>query len=200
MKRTVINIVFTLGLLISQSGIAQTLPKVVPDKPTTNTPFIIPTLSFPTTKIGDNRQAHLQQLSQYEKDRQEYLLIEKARKEAQRDFAPRNVLYELPSYKNHPRSSHYSQAFEQLLQMNVDSFSTKKATFLIENAFYDGMKNYNDFEKVISNTTQFIRDIMKDKSLNPNNDIDKNQVLFAFMTDTLSVGGRTQLSIQLRFQ
>ena len=191
MKEKGKNIILVLCLLTSFSAFSQKLPKIVPNKPTAKVNIVSPMTIFLSKNINDKGQRHLQQLFQYEKDRQEYLLREKARKEAQRDFALKNVLYELPSYKNHPRSSHYAQAFEQLLKMNVDSFSTKKATFLIENAFYDGMKNYSYFEKVISNTTQFIGEIMKDQNLDPNNNIDKNQVLFAFMTDTLSIGERT---------
>ena len=83
MKKIITHIILVLGLLTFQRVAPQQLPKVTPQKPAaTNTSFVIPTLSFPTLKIDDHRQKHLRQLSQYEKDRQEYLLREKALKDA----------------------------------------------------------------------------------------------------------------------
>lgn len=191
MKEKIKHIILLIGLLTSFSVLSQTLPKVVPAKPTAKVSVVSPLTIFPSKNIDDKGRRHLRQLSQFEKDRQEYLLREKALKDVRKDIAKRNVLYGLPSYRNHPRSTYYVQAFEQLKQMNVDSFSVKEATFLIENAFYDNTKSNEEFERIIKNSTSFIKDVIKQQKLDIDNDIDKNQVLFAFMTDTLSVGGRT---------
>lgn len=193
MKKEIRNIIYFIGLLTYSTSIAQTLPKVTLKKPTANRTLINPTLIFPSTKIDDLGKRHLKQLSQFERDQLEYQQREKALRDVRKEMANRNkaVLYELPSFKHDKRTFYYQNAFEQLKQMKVDSFSLKKATFLIENAFYDNTKSYKEFERIISNTTQFIKDVIADQNLDVKNDIDKNQVLFAFMTDTLSVGGKT---------
>lgn len=190
MKKKIKHTIYLIGLLTYCFSTAQTLPKVTPKKPTANKSFV--TL-FPLIKINDQRQRHLNQLSQFEKDQLEYQQREKALIDVRKDMANRNkaVLYKLPSFKHDKRTFYFQKAFEQLKQMKVDSFSLKKATFLIENAFYDNTKSYKEFERIISNTTQFIKDVITDQNLDVKNNIDKNQVLFSFMTDTLSVGGKT---------
>ena len=61
---------------------------------------------------------------------------------------------------------------------------------MIENAFYDNTKSFEEFERIVKNSVSFIKDVIKEQKLDIDNDIDKNQILFAFMTDTLSAGGR----------
>lgn len=116
---------------------------------------------------------------------------EQRRIEAQRqlyaDLKTERVNFALPSKSHVPGTQFYRKAFDSLLKMNPNDFSVKKATFIIENAFYEEQKNYDEFNKTIKQTGDFLRTKMKELGYDPNNNLAKNFMLFQFFADTLEI-------------
>lgn len=92
-----------------------------------------------------------------------------------------------PSYQNAKGAQQYRNAYAELLPMQYGSFSAKKATFIVENAYYEGEKDYSEFEKTIERTGDFLREKMEDLDLDNKSNLDKNYLLFQFFADTLEL-------------
>lgn len=186
----VVIVLFSIGV----SG--QQLPDVLPKTPTTTpikviTPTNSPTQArMPSVVVpNNNRTRHQQQLAQFERDRQEVVQREAELKKVQADLVKRNgVQYTFPNLKNNPERQYYKEAFGKLNQMNPDEFSIKEANFIVENAYYNNSNDYNEYEKAIRNSKDFIELAMKDRSQDLNNNLAKNLTIFQFMADTLKVG------------
>jgi len=74
-----------------------------------------------------------------------------------------------------------------LAELNADNFSLKKATFIIENAYYEEKQNYAEFEKVVKQTGNFLREKMDELGYDQNRNLAKNFILFKFFSDTLQI-------------
>lgn len=113
------------------------------------------------------------------------------RREAQRklyaELKTNRINYSLPSYGQIESTKYYRNAFEQLNAMNPKNFSVKKATFIIENAYFQKQKNYDDFNKIIEQTGDFLQTKMDELGYNPNSNLAKNFMLFQFFADTLQI-------------
>jgi hypothetical protein len=200
---------FLLGLLLANSSFGQNIPDLMPKTPQVSTFEIInPNLSPTRTTTNSQSSARFynpnpnnqKQLAQYERDRLRVEQEKNARRQLYKDLNEnRPILYELPYARNSLNSRHFYAAFDSLQKMNANNYSIKEATFLIENAFYDNNKSFDEFDKTVKSTTEFIKQVMVQQKLDPSNDIDKNQTLFAFMTDTLSVNGNTHYPFKYDF-
>lgn len=206
-----INVLYILQAIIistvSSGTFAQTLPNVLPSTPQPST-FQVQRVGISPSgqpqrnyRLPTNTNPNYQrQISQYEKDRLEVQRMEELKRSINRDLNKiRTIQYALPGRGINPKGAFYHQAFDNLQKMNPDEFSIKDATFIIENAFYDNQKSYQEYEEVISNTTQFIAEAMIEQKLDFNDNVDKNQTIFAFITDTLSAGGRTHYPYRYDF-
>ena len=197
MKISTLHIIILL-LLIGFIANAQTLPNVVPPTPQpitfrVVTPSQSPTVNYRTPQIPTSypnpNTRNQQQLAQYERDRQQVLQREAELKKLRADLAKRNsVHYTFPNFKNDASRQYYKQAFEKLNQLDPDNFSVKQANFIVENAYYDNGNNYNEYSKAITNSKEFIELAMKNRGIDPSNDLAKNLTIFQFMADTLKVG------------
>ncbi len=196
MKISVLHIIIPLSLLGFAAN-AQTLPKVVPTTPQPTrlkviTPNQSPTVNYrlpqtPTTYRPNSR--HQQQLAQYERDRLQVLEREAELNKLRADLEKRkSVQYAFSNLKNDVSRQYYRQAFEKLNQLNPDNFSIKQANFIVENAYDDDSNDYNEYSKAITNSKEFIELAMKNRGIDPNNDLAKNLTIFQFMADTLKVG------------
>ncbi|UOY04869.1 hypothetical protein L0P88_12995 [Muricauda sp. SCSIO 64092] len=130
------------------------------------------------------------QLAVYEADARNVAQAERMRKqllaEAEATFGY-GVDTSLPSFKNSKGAQHYQNAYARLLAMQHSPFSVKKATFIIENAFYEETKEYMEFERAIKQTGDFLREKMKELKLDSNSNLAKNYLLFQFFADTLEI-------------
>ncbi|MEP5595105.1 MAG: hypothetical protein ABJP52_13855, partial [Flavobacteriaceae bacterium] len=140
---------------------------------------------------GLNTQNKYQlQMAVYEADAMVAAQAEELRKQA---IADAEASFEhggsisLPSHENRKGAQHYRNAYAQLLPMQHGTFSTKKATFIVENAFYEGEKDYSKFEKTIEQTGDFLREKMNQLDLDRNSNLAKNYLLFQFFADTLEI-------------
>ncbi|QMU64160.1 MAG: hypothetical protein GKR88_07590 [Flavobacteriaceae bacterium] len=126
-------------------------------------------------------------MSIYEQDRKRVLQQENELKKIYAELNADRINYSLPSYSNIESTKHYRKAFEQLAEMKADSFSIKKATFIIENAYFEEQQNYAEFEKVIKQTGNFLREKMDELGYDQNRNLAKNFMLFQFFSDTLQI-------------
>ncbi len=148
--------------------------------PKTNVPKInLANTNFPTSQPNG--------MSIYEQDRKRVLQQENELKKIYAELNADRINYSLPSYSNIESTKHYRKAFEQLAEMKADSFSIKKATFIIENAYFEEQQNYAEFEKVIKQTGNFLREKMDELGYDQNRNLAKNFMLFQFFSDTLQI-------------
>ncbi|WP_438424364.1 hypothetical protein [Aquimarina macrocephali] len=95
--------------------------------------------------------------------------------------------YSLPSHSHKKGALYYRKAFDKLQQMDKTYYSVKQAVFIVENAFYEGKQDDQEFEKIIKQTGDFIREKMIDFGYDTLSNIAKNLILFQFFSDTLQV-------------
>ncbi len=107
--------------------------------------------------------------------------------------------YSLPSHSHKKGTAYYRKAFEKLRQMDESSYALKKAVFIVENAFYEEKQDYKEFENVIKQTGDFIKEKMVEFGYNPNSNIAKNLILFQFFTDTLQIKSKNLKHLPLSY-
>lgn len=148
---------------------------------------IIPIPNVPTvTDFGQNNiQRRNQQLIR-ETELREQQRIEQ-QKQIYADLKTERINYSLPSKSNIPETSYYRNAFDQLSKLDPNNFSVKEATFLIENAYFEEQQNFEDFDKFIKQTGDFLREKMNELGYDPNSNLAKNFMLFQFFSDTLEI-------------
>lgn len=100
------------------------------------------------------------------------------------------ITYQLPSYKG-KGVNYYKNAFEELKAMKQTDYSTTKATFAVENAFYEETKNFDAFQQTINNISNFLKQKMDDYGYNKQSNFAKNIMIFQFFSDTLKVNKHT---------
>lgn len=151
---------------------------------------VIPMASIPSvTDFGQNRvqqqnQRLIQEVEQNEKLRAEQL------NQVHKDIAEFNsnrINYSLPSKNHIAETQFYQNTFDKLNGLNPDGFSVKDATFIIENAFYEEQKDFSEFENIIKQTGDFLRQKMDELGYDPNSNLAKNFILFQFFSDTLEI-------------
>lgn len=169
--------------------------KVVPPTPSSYsfdnyTKTATTSFGFPSGQgISDNNR-HSQQMAMYEADARAVVQAEEIRKKALADMKASfggRVNISLPSFKNEKGAQDFRNAYAQLLAMEHSGFSAKKATFIVENAFYEGEKDYSEFERTIERTGNFLREKMDELDLDRESNLAKNYLLFQFFADTLEV-------------
>lgn len=140
---------------------------------------ILPNTNFPTSQPNG--------MAVYEQDRKRVEQQENELKQIYADLKSDRIDYSLPSYSNIESTKHYRKAFDQLSELDEDSFSVKKATFIIENAYFEEKQNYEEFENVVKQTGDFLRAKMDELGYDQNRNLAKNFMLFQFFSDTLEI-------------
>lgn len=103
------------------------------------------------------------------------------------DLKIEHTNFGLPSKNHIAGTEYYRSAFEKLSGMNPNDFSIKDATFIIENAFYEEEKSYDEFDQIVKQTGDFLRKKMDELGYDPNSNLSKNLILFQFFSDTLEL-------------
>tara|TARA_R110002074_G_scaffold14788_2_gene51248 strand:- start:10554 stop:11849 length:1296 start_codon:yes stop_codon:yes gene_type:complete len=124
-------------------------------------------------EVEQNEKLRTEQLNQVNKDIAEY--------------DSNRINYSLPSYGNIESTKYYRNAFDKLNGLNPARFSVKDATFAIENAYFEEKQNYEDFDKLIKQTGDFLREKMDELGYDQNSNLAKNFMLFKFFSDTLEI-------------
>ncbi|TYA56794.1 hypothetical protein [Formosa maritima] len=123
----------------------------------------------------------------YEQDKKR---VEKQKTELKKinaDINAKHLNYSLPSYSNIESAVYYQRGFDKLNELNPDKFSIKDATFIIENAYFEEQENYENFDKLVKQTGDFLREKMDKLGYDQNNNLAKNFMLFKFFSDTLEI-------------
>ncbi len=134
------------------------------------------------------------QLAQYEADKRAVAQMQAIKKQVEEDIdvqSGQRIDLSLPSFTNKKGSQHYRNAYAQLLPMQYAGFSSKRATFIVENAYYEDEKDYAQFEKTIKQTGDFLREKMMELHLDENSNLAKNYLLFQFFADTLEIKSKS---------
>lgn len=151
----------------------------------------IPSTNFPSTQPNG--------LNVYEQDRK---LVEQQQNELKQiyaDLKDDKINYTLPSYGNIESTKYYRKAFDQLTELNPDDFSVKKATFIIENAYFEEQQNYAEFEQVVKQTGDFLREKMTELEFDQNSNLAKNYMLFKFFSATLEIKSKNLKHLPFKY-
>ncbi|TXJ24894.1 MAG: hypothetical protein E6Q24_15210 [Chitinophagaceae bacterium] len=91
--------------------------------------------------------------------------------QAQLDEVRRDLMEE-KFYREHiewlEKSKYYRGAFQQLLDLNPDSFSIAKAVYIVENAFLENKYSFNEFQSRLQLEAKIIQQQLKADKLNTN--------------------------------
>ncbi|MBQ0733887.1 hypothetical protein [Aquimarina celericrescens] len=180
------------------------MPMVFAQYPVVNTPTVPQTYSmqvvtpgfnhgkvsrgFPTSQLYSTQQQQNQKL--IDEVAQHQRLQEERQKRAQalinEAVSHFSVPYNLPSYDNEKGADSYRKAFTALKEIENKSFSLKEAVFTVENAFYEHETDYSEFDNVIKQTGDFIKEKMQEFGYDTHSNVAKNLILFQFFSDTLT--------------
>ncbi len=104
------------------------------------------------------------------------------------------------SYKgNEKGAKFYREAFEKLSVSADKGMSVKESVFIVENAYYEGKKDYSEFEKTIKQTGDFLREKLNELGYNKNSNLAKNFLLFQFFADTLKLQSKNLEHLPLTY-
>lgn len=139
---------------------------------------------------SDQKNKYTQQMAVYEADARTVAKMEAMRKQTMADIHAsfgNRIDVSLPSHGSAKGAQHYRTAYAQLLAMQYAGFSSKKATFIVENAYYEEERDYAEFENTIKQTGDFLREKMQELELDQDSNLAKNYLLFQFFADTLEI-------------
>lgn len=97
--------------------------------------------------------------------------------------------YGFPSQSEYEGTSPFYNAFDEINNMlNGDQpLNLGRAVFLVENAWYNGKYDYNEYKKGIKESVDFCNQKIEEEKLNKDNNLVKNMMLFRFLSDTLKI-------------
>lgn len=126
-------------------------------------------------------------LDVYEQDRKLVEQQEIQRKQIYRDLKADLINYNLPGYNHIESTKYYREAYNKLTELDENDFSIEKATFIIENAYFEEQQDYEEFNAIVNQTGHFIREKMDDLGYDKRSNLAKNFMLFQFFSDTLEI-------------
>lgn len=127
-------------------------------------------------------------------------LQETAMKEARADIEELRgaVRYTLPTYSKFEGTQFYYEAFEKIILLDT-TFSLKENNFLVENAYFGNTLDKAEFDKIITQSGDFIRAKMKEQSYDQNSNAAKNFMLFQFFSETLQLKSNNQKHLPFKY-
>lgn len=97
--------------------------------------------------------------------------------------------YNLPSLSGKVGTQSYYDAFNKLSGLNTDNYSVSEANFIVENAYYGGKQNYNQFKSGIQKTAKQLLQKMKERKEDTESNTDKNLMIFEYFSKDMKLGG-----------
>ena len=173
------------------------IPVINIPQPATMQPNV--NIGFPnqTPNYGSINPNPNNQLDQYEKDKRQMQqqnadLYETLYNES----ASMPIQYDLPSRANNTDADYFRKASEKINRMlnGFEPINLKQAIFAIENAYFKGKLNYQDFDKEIQNLISIAKLKTAQDGYNWKNPQTRNIMLFRVMADTLKVKSPAQES------
>lgn len=97
------------------------------------------------------------------------------------------------------KSQSYRQAFNELSKLNPNSFSITKAVFTVENAFFNNKYNYADFENVLKQSADLVKQILKRENLSPKSNTALNYgIMKLYQQNNTYYNSKTKRTITLK--
>lgn len=193
-----LHLILLFGLICSLTFSQVQLPKT----PTiSNFKIITPNLGLPKSSLPNTNfpTAQPNGMNVYELDRKRVAQQENELKQIYEELKSDRINYNLPSYGNIESTKYYQKAFDQLTELNEKDFSVKKATFIIENAFFEEQQNYTEFEQVVKQTGDFLREKMTELQFDQNSNLAKNYMLFKFFSATLEIKSKNLKHLPFKY-
>ena len=203
-------------LIVSGQVKLPTVPK--PSSITMNSPVrslipnSYPTISYSTINSYSSINTHppmanfkvyKSQMEMHKADVQRVKAEELKQKEFEQDIrafiSGNGGNYTLPYKGNESGAKFYREAFEKLSVSADKGMSVKESVFLVENAYYEGKKDYSEFEKTIKQTGDFLRNKIDELGYNKNSNLAKNFLLFQFFADTLKLQSKNLEHLPLTY-
>ena len=139
------------------------------------------------TRIQQQNQQIIQEVQRNEKQRIE--AQNQLRKDINEAYATNSINYNLPSLSNQKGTEYYRQVFDEMLTLNIETFSIKDVNFKIENAYFENQLQKEEFDKTINQIADFILTKMKELNFDTDSNSAKNFMIFKFFTETMQVKG-----------
>ena len=139
------------------------------------------------TRIQQQNQQIIQEVQRNEKQRIE--AQNQLRKDINEAYATNSINYNLPSLSNQKGTEYYRQVFDEMLTLNIETFSIKDVNFKIENAYFENQLQKEEFDKTINQIADFILAKMKELNFDTESNSAKNFMIFKFFTETMQVKG-----------
>jgi len=99
--------------------------------------------------------------------------------------------YLLPAISNKEGANAYYSAFTNLSKLNPDEYSIADAVFIVENAFYNNDKNFqNTYQNYIQKATNIIRSQINKKGIADDDNTSKNLTLFQYFSGDTKQNGK----------
>lgn len=99
--------------------------------------------------------------------------------------------YLLSSLSDKKGTGAYYTAFGNLLKFDPENYSLADATFLVENAFYDNDKAFqNTYQNHIQKATNIIRNQMKKNGVDDSDNVSKNLAIFQYFAEDSKQNGK----------
>lgn len=112
-----------------------------------------------------------------------------------------SIKYDLPSYEILKEAKLYREAYNKMLELNVESYSVKDVNFDIENAYLQNQQDKAEFDKTIKEGGDFLLAKMKELGYDTNNNVAKNYMLFQFFSESLQLtNGKKHLPFKYDFE
>lgn len=93
-----------------------------------------------------------------------------------------------PMQSHNAGTEHYYKAFEEIVGMlnNDKPISLSRAIFLVENAYYNNIYNYDDYRAGIEEALNICDQKIQEEQLDKDDNVAKNMMIFRFISDTLT--------------
>jgi len=138
-------------------------------------------------------------LTVYEQDKKRVEQYEGQHKQINADLNAERINYDLPGNVNIESTKYYKQAYNKLMELDDSDFSIEKATFIIENAYFEGKNDYEEFNAIVNQTGDFLKEKMDELGYDKESNLAKNFMLFQFFSDTLEIKSKDLKHLPLEY-
>ncbi len=139
-------------------------------------------------KIRRQNEMLMQQANEYSKKVTEINNQRKVSEKLQKDYTD---TYFLPSLSDKAGAKAYYSAFGNLSKFNPEDYSIADATFLVENAFYNNDKNFqNTYQNYIQKATKIIQSDINKKGISDDDNASKNLAVFKYFSKDSKQNGK----------
>ncbi|SFN21259.1 hypothetical protein SAMN05421594_1505 [Chryseobacterium oleae] len=114
--------------------------------------------------------------------------------------ASEDSYYNLPSLSGKAGTQAYYDAYTQLASLNTENYPVSEANFIVENAYYGGKQNYNQFKSGIQKTAKQLLQKMKERKQDTESNTDKNLMVFEYFSKDMKLGGVQHKAIKYDFE